>query len=284
MGRRFALFFLWLLASSFAVAELRVAVAIAPQKYLLERLAGSRVKVLQVVPPGQGVETYEPTPRLMSELDSSQLYFQLGLPFERVWLPKVRGLHPALQVVDVAAGIERLQMDGHHHGDSRQSEALADPHLWLAPGLLLRQAANMRDALMAADPAAAVHYQQGYGRLEQELTALDAELSAQLASRRGASFMVYHPAFGYFADAYGLRQIAIEREGKSPGAGSLAQVIEAGRQAGVRVILVEQQTDRRVAEMVADSLGARVVKVDHLAEDVPATLRQLGALLADPTP
>ncbi|HNV55752.1 MAG TPA: hypothetical protein PKO17_11345, partial [Pseudomonadales bacterium] len=73
-------------------------------------------------------------------------------------------------------------------------------------------------------------------------------------------------------------------EGKSPGARSLAQVIEAGRQAGVRVILVEQQTDRRVAEMVADSLGARVVKVDHLAEDVPATLRQLSALLTGSTP
>lgn len=284
MGRFFALVFLSLLTGSVAMAELRVAVAIAPQKYLLEHLAGSRVKVLQVVPPGQGVESYEPTPRLMSELGSSQLYFQLGLPFERVWLPKVRGLHPTLQVIDAAAGIERLAMDGHHHGDSPQTQDLADPHLWLAPRLLLRQAANMRDALIEADPAGAAHYQQGYGRLEQELTALDTELSAQLAARRGSSFMVYHPAFGYFAEAYGLHQIAIEQDGKSPGARSLAQVIEAGRRAGVRLILVEQQTDRRVAEMVAETLGARVVKVDHLAEDVPATLRQLSALLAGVMP
>lgn len=287
MGR-FRCFILLLalsLIGSTAVAELQVAVAIAPQKYLLERIAGSRVRVLLVVPPGQSVETYEPTPRLMSELGTVRLYLRIGLPFETVWLSKVEGLYPAMKVVDVAIGIERLPMGEHHHGEGvPQAHEQFDPHIWLAPKLLMTQAANMRDALIAADPAEAAGYRQGYSELAQELTALDQQLATLLAARRGTAFMVYHPAFGYFAEAYGLRQIAIEREGKFPGARSLAQLIEEGKQARVRLILAEQQTDRRLAEMVAGSLGARVVMVDHLTENVPDTLRQLGTLLAEPSP
>jgi zinc transport system substrate-binding protein len=96
----------------------------------------------------------------------------------------------------------------------------------------------------------------------------------------GKSFMVFHPSWGYFADTYGLRQIPIETGGKEPGARTLQQVIEQGQRAGVRVVFVQKQFSRRVAETVAHALNARIATVDPLAEDYLRNMRHVADIFA----
>jgi zinc transport system substrate-binding protein len=91
---------------------------------------------------------------------------------------------------------------------------------------------------------------------------------------------VFHPSWGYFADAYGLTQIAVESAGKEPGPRTLADLIDWGRKEQVRVIFVQQQFSRRAAETVAQAIGATVIAVDPLAENYLDNLREVAKAFA----
>jgi zinc transport system substrate-binding protein len=92
--------------------------------------------------------------------------------------------------------------------------------------------------------------------------------------------MVFHPAWGYFAETYGLTQVPIEKEGKEPGARALAALIEQARREQVKVIFVQPQFSRRSAEQVARAIGGQVVAIDPLAPDYADNLRQAARSIA----
>ncbi|MBD3314523.1 MAG: ABC transporter substrate-binding protein, partial [Chitinivibrionales bacterium] len=96
---------------------------------------------------------------------------------------------------------------------------------------------------------------------------------------RGRKFFVFHPSFGYFADAYGLKQIAVETGGKEPSARRLANLIDDARQESVKVIFVQPQFSRKAAQAIADAIDGAVVPVDPLAEDYMANLGEIAAKL-----
>jgi zinc transport system substrate-binding protein len=147
-----------------------------------------------------------------------------------------------------------------------------DPHVWLSPRFARIQAATIAKALADADPARADEFRKNLAAVQQDLDRLDARLAAALAPLRGKTFFVYHPAFGYFADAYGLVQAPVEIEGKEPGARQLAALIARAKSEGVRVIFVQPQFSARSAEAVARAIGGAVVPIDPLAGDYEANL------------
>ncbi len=95
--------------------------------------------------------------------------------------------------------------------------------------------------------------------------------------------MVFHPSWGYFADRYGLQQIAIEKSGKTPSIRQLGKLIEQARKAGVKTIIVQPQFSRRDAETIAQEIGGKVVAIDPLAYDIPATLLKMAETLTSST-
>jgi zinc transport system substrate-binding protein len=264
-----------LLPLLFAVAGTRIAraepipafVSILPQKHFVERVGKQHVAVSVMVGPGQSPETYEPTPRQMTALARARLYFSIGVAFEDVWIKRILAANPALRVVPMQRGIALLPLTG-----PSGEPAGTDPHAWTSPPRVQVMAATIRDALLETDPSHRGDYESNYRVFIAELDALDRELRAILAPAKGRPFMVFHPAWGYFAETYELRQIPIEAEGKEPGAKSLARVIELGRRKGVKVIFVQSQFSRRTAETVAAAIGARLVAVDPLAENYPQNL------------
>lgn len=272
-----------------AAEPLGVVVSVAPQKYLAERVGGERVRVTALVGEGQEPHGYDPTPRQMAGLAEARLYFALGTPFEEVWLPRMQVANPGMEVVATDAGIARRAEDhGHDHDhepgqDAGQEDAhpALDPHVWLAPLLGRQIARNMRDALVETDPAGREAYEANFARLAAELEALDAELRGRLGRAPRRSFMVFHPAWGYFAEAYGLTQLAVEVEGKEPGPRGLETVIATAQAAGVRTVFVQPQFSPAAAETVARALGGRTVLIDPMAEDYLANLRRAGAAIAE---
>lgn len=169
------------------------------------------------------------------------------------------------------------QGHGHDHG-------AWDPHLWTSPPLVKAMGAAIRDALTARRPAEAARFAASYDAFAAELDALDRELRARLAPVTQRRFLVFHPAWGYFADTYGLTQVAIEYEGKEPGPRALAGLIDAARAAGVRTVLVQPQFSPRAARQVAAAIDGRVEAVDPLSPDYFATLRRLADLIAGDAP
>lgn len=248
-------------------APLPVFVSILPQKYFVERVGGKLVTVSVMVGPGQSPETYEPTPRQMTALSRARLYFSIGVAFEDIWMKRITAANSAMRLVPMQRGIALLPLAG-----PNGQPASTDPHVWTSPPLVKIMAATLRDALIESDPAHRGDYESNHRAFVTELDALDRDIRAILAPARGKPFLVFHPAWGYFAQSYGLRQIPIEAEGKEPGAKSLAHVIELGKREGVKAIFVQAQFSRRTAETVATAIGARVMAVDPLVENYPDNL------------
>lgn len=257
-----------------------VAVSILPQKYFVERIAGRHASVLVLVGPGRSPATFEPTPRQMAQLADARIYFRIGVPFESVWADRFRAVNPSMELVDTQAGIKLRTLDpgsvGEHGGGH---SPVADPHIWTDPVLMAVVARHMLDAMVEADPQRRDVYQANYADLIADLQLVDREIRELMDSAASRTFIAYHSAWGYFADRYGLNQIVIESGGKEPGSKALTEVIRLARQQAVKVVVVQQQFSERLAQRVAEAIGADVLRLDPLAEDWLTNIRHIARSL-----
>lgn len=260
---------------------IKVFVSVLPLEYLVEKVGGEHVRVSVMIPPGQSPATFEPTPRKMAELQGARLFFRVGVPAENGWMPRVISNNPQLEVIDVREGIKprKLAAHSHEHDDTAAHPGL-DPHVWNSPDTSLRIAATMRDALIRIDPTHQQDYNRNYRHLADMLEQVDATIKSKLENLQQRKFMVFHPSWGYFARHYDLEQIAIEQAGKAPGIRGLAQLMDQAKKLQIRSIIVQPQFSRRDAEAIAQETGAKVVAVDPLAHDIPATLLKMAEIIA----
>jgi zinc transport system substrate-binding protein len=270
---------LWvsLIPSAWGKGPLKVVVSIVPQKYFVEQIGGDRVDVSVMVLPGASPATYEPKPQQMVGLTKSKIYFAIGVPFEETWLKKFTSMKPKIMIVHTEGGIEKIPMEGHHHfheqghhEDNGQQHHYGrrDPHIWLSPPLVMLQSRNILDALTEIDPANRGLYAANYSAFIRELVDLDLKIREVFAGKGGgAEFMVYHPAWGYFAESYGLKQIPIELEGKEPTAKGLQGLIQHAKEEGVKVIFIQPQFSKKSADTIAEAIGGHVMFADPLELD-----------------
>jgi len=264
-------------------AALSVFVSILPQAYFVERIGGERVQAETMVEPGQEPHTFEPTPKQLARLAEADVYFRIGVEFENSLMPRIQSTMKELRVVDCREGVRLRETEEHdrkeqhregteHDDDEHEG---ADPHIWLSVRNAVQIAGTMREALLELDPGGTDAYESGYRALVEDLEALDRRIASILEPVKGEPFLVFHPAFGYFADDYGLEQIAVQTGGTEPSARELARLIEKAGEEGVRVIFVQPQFSRRSAETVASEIGGAVVPIDPLARDYIENLERM---------
>ena len=260
---------------SLAGERVSVFVSIPPQKYFVQQIGGSQVAVRVMVRPGADPHTYEPKPQQMVALSTAKLYFAIGIEFEAARLDKIISANPRIKVIHTEQGIRKIPMAAHRHSrkDIPRAHNGLDPHIWLSPPLVMTQARTILEALKTVDPANRVNYETNYKAFIARLENLDQELRDIFRGRRGLRFMVLHPSWGYFADAYGLKQVPIELEGKKPGPSSLKALIEYARENNIKVIFVQPQFSPESAKLIAKEIGGEVAFVDPLAENWLANLR-----------
>ncbi|WP_027192154.1 metal ABC transporter solute-binding protein, Zn/Mn family [Fundidesulfovibrio putealis] len=273
---------------------LPVMVSVAPQKYVLEKLAGPLVEVSVMVAPGADAHTFEPKPSQMAQAAKARLYFAQGVEFEHAWLPKLAKTNPGMTVVNTLEGIELMPMEEHDddHGHDKHAkdknakdkheELEMDPHTWTAPSLMKRQAETMAHALGKADPENAQVYNSNLKAFSDELAALDSQIRALLKGvPAGSEFIVFHPAWAYFAREYGLKEVAIESGGKEPSPRKLKELIKHAKETKAKAIFVQPQFSRKTAQTLADAIGAKLVPADDLAPDWNANMLAVAKALAD---
>lgn len=276
---------------------LDVFVSIPPQEYLARRVGGQRVRVESVLGQGQSPHHFEPTGPQITRLGEADVYFTAGLPFEETFVPRVRKALGTLHTVDCTAGIERRSMGeshehephGHAHHDHAEEDhdahhhdhTGADPHVWLAPMNGLSMARQMRDELVRLDPDGAEEYEANFQDLKADLEDLDQSIRQMLEPYHGWTMFVFHPAYGYFTDAYGLRQQSVEVEGKPATGEALVALAEQARQKAIPVLFTQAEFSERGAQAVAKALGIRkTVVLDPLAKDYIENLRRMAETLA----
>ena len=151
--------------------------------------------------------------------------------------------------------------------------------MWLSPDNCRIIAGKILGALSAADPAKKLEYEANYNRLVGELAEVNAKTSEALLPYKGRTFFVHHPAFGYFAAAYGLKQQGIELGGREPSPAQLTKVIREAREHGVKTIFVQPQFNPASASALARAIGGTAAELDPLRADVLANFRAVTAAL-----
>ncbi len=272
---------------------LQVAVTIAPQRWLVEQVGGDRVSVTALVAPGESAATYQPSDAQVSRLMRSAVYFRIGVASENGPWFEALSRSGRVEIVDLRQGVELLAMPRHQHeGDagvrahghgnqaSNADELGRDPHTWLSPARLKVQARTVAATLARLDPEAGDDYRRRLARLKQRLERLDAELRRLLAPFAGRPFLVFHPAWGYLAADFRLRQLTLEIEGKEPSEAEVTELQALARREGLRVVFVQPQITGRAAAAVASAIGGRTEVLDPLAADVDANLRHAAERIA----
>jgi len=278
--------FLWFTALAFAAPPppLKVFVSVPPQKWVSDKIGGTLVTTDVLVNKGQDPHTYEPTPKQLTNLSQAKIYFTLDLEFEKQIIPKLEQTVHTLHIIDTAASIPKIAMTEHdepepnnqvHTNKEHQDHEGLDPHVWLSPLNLKIMAANMARAMIASDPANKATYEKNLLETTRTLDQVHQKIEQELAPYQGASFYVFHPAFGYFAHTYHLRQQAIETGGKSPSPRQLSSLIVQAKASKARVIFVQPQFDPKSAQAIANTIHGEVVPLDPLAEDVAANLETI---------
>ncbi len=268
-----------------ADGRLQLVVTVVPQQYLATKIGGRHVDVTVMVGPGQSPATYEPTPRQMAAVATANLYYRIGVPFERIWMERMRSINPTMQLLDARDGIQLREIEpagGHHdHGDHEHAAGESDPHIWLSPPLMQHTAARLRDQLISMDPQNRSDYEANFTAFNAEMEQLHSDITQQLQGLKRRDFIVFHPSWGYFADSYSLRQIPLESGGREAGASTMEQLIQEAKESGAKVIFVQQQFSKKQAETMATAIAGRVVVIDPLASDYAPNLRRVAAAIRE---
>jgi zinc transport system substrate-binding protein len=272
-----------------ASGKLSVFVTIEPQKYFVQQIGKDLVDIQVMVPSGADAHTYEPKPKQMTALSGARLYFAIGIEFEEVYLGKIISNNPQLKVVHTDTGINKIQMKAHHHDEEEADEDHdhevaehahhehhgLDPHIWLSPPLVKMQAETILNALNEADPVHKGIYEANYREFINRIEQLDAELKTLFKGKSGMKFIVFHPAWGYFAEAYGLEQVPVEIEGKEPKPSQLKELIEHARENKIKVIFAQPQFSAKSAKVIASEIGGEIIFADPMAHEWLENMRDV---------
>ncbi len=280
------LFALLAVSTAFA-AKLTVAVSLQPYSSVVHEIGGEQVDVVTMLPPGADPHTYEPKPASLKEFAKATVYFSDGSGMDAAWLPRFKGVNKDINVISLSKGIAWMEEDEHHHHGGQEHDvhdAAAehdddelDPHLWTSPVQMVLIAKNVLEALVQLDAANAELYRARAKNLMDRLTKLNEELVKVVSTMpaNGRTFIVFHPAYGYFARDYGMKQLTVEVNGKEPKPLDIMNLVKTGKANNVHIVFVQPQFSKRAAATIAKELNAKIVVTDPLAYDYEGNIRKL---------
>jgi zinc transport system substrate-binding protein len=238
-----------------------------------------------MVGPGESPHSYEPKPEQMRALSDSTLYFLTGVEFEAAWMDRLAGTNPDMRLVDLSADIEKITLASHGHGeedeDEHEDEDGLDPHVWTSPELVKGMAAIIARELAELNPRRADYYNTNLAEFTRDIEDLQVDIRTSLEPLESRKFMVFHPAWGYFANEFGLEQVAIEAGGTEPSASQLAALLDEAREEDITVVFVQPEFSTRSAVTIAREIGGMVVLISPLEEDWLANLARIAQSLAE---
>ena len=256
------LFILLALMMSNASARPIVAVTVPAQAWLVKQIAGEDVELLTMVPSGHVPESAQPGPRKLSRYQQADIHFTVGDP---AFSFETRYISPYREKAESASWISMYDIAG-QIAPVHELKGL-DPHLWTSPRIMLASANALEQILAGLDPQNADLYRNNLSRLQEAISNLDRKLRVSVGQRSTDKLLVYHPAWGHFCQEYGLQQLAIEKEGKVPGAGSLSTLFTGLENDRINFIISSPGADRRIAAMIAEQFHMNLVMINPMDRD-----------------
>ncbi|QXI15664.1 zinc ABC transporter substrate-binding protein ZnuA [Pseudomonas hamedanensis] len=267
-----------------AQAEVKVLTSIKPLQLIAAAVQDGVAIPEVLLPPGASPHNYALRPSDVRKVQSVDLLYWIGPDMEG-FLPRVlsgRTL-PSIAVQDLPGlKLRHFGEDNHSHAeeadeadehDHDHRPGSLDAHLWLSPVNARVIADRMAADLTAADPANAERYQRNAKAFDERLDALDQRLKKRLAGVEGKPYFVFHEAFDYFEDAYGLNHagvFAVAAE-VQPGAQHVAAMRKRLQEVGKTCVFSEPPLRPRLAETLVAGLPVKLAELDALGGYTPAT-------------
>lgn len=280
-------------------ASLQVIASFYPLEYLTSRVAGEHAEVTTLTSPGVDPHDVELTPRVVGSLGTADLVvYSAGMQSA---VNEAVATQAQDRSFDVTAAAELLELgeegddaaDDHDHADDDHADddhadhdhGPRDPHFWLDPVRYGHVAEAIAEQLATVDPDHAEDYRTNAVAVVADLTTLDEEITAGLASCESRDLVTTHEAFGYLAHRYDLNQLGITgiSPDTEPSPARLAEVSAQVRELGVSTIYAEPILSSAIAETVARETGADVLVLDPVEgiTDASAADDYLGVMRAN---
>ena len=234
---------------------INISVTILPQKGVIKTIAPN-AKVNVMVPPGNSPATYSPSFKELKALRNSQIYFTIGVPFDKKYLNKIKEINPNIKIIYFGKYLNIRQ----------------NPHIWLSPAFLMLESKVVLENLIKLDPQNREKYLQNYQNFIAKLANAEVKGFKEIHQK---AFITFHPSFFYFAKDFHIKQIALQKEGKSPSFAYLSKVIKLAKQDNVKTVIISPEFPTKYAKIVANKIGAKVVVISPLNENPLYTIDKL---------
>lgn len=256
--------------------KIKIYTTIFPIEDFSKKIGGKFVDVQNVVPIGSDAHSFEPTTKTMTRIAEGDLFIFLGTGidgFADTVMNAVRNENT--KTVKASEGIHLIKSSDHgeneDHGEEEEvhegeEEGDFDPHIWLDPIRSIRLAENIKNALVEVKPDQKQYFEENYKTLKENLEKLNLSFKTMVEDSPNNTFIVAHSAYGYWEDAYGLKQIGISGLSPSdePSQKKLEEIIKNAEQEKFNYILFEQNVESRVAKVIKQEIGAETLTLHNL--------------------
>ncbi|KXL52996.1 high-affinity zinc uptake system binding-protein ZnuA precursor [Anaerotignum neopropionicum] len=252
-----------------------LAVSIVPEETFVKAVCKDMADVVVLVPPGSSPENYEPTPKEMEQFSNAQLYFSIGVPTEEAnIMPKAKEIE-GMKIVSLQDAVSQV------YSDREIAPGERDPHIWLSPKRAIVMVQVIAGEMAEIDPANKAQYEENAQAYIEQLEVLDGQIQTALEGVQNKKFIVFHPAFGYLADDYGLQMYALEDGGKEATPQRLREMIDLAKQENIKAIFYQAEISSAQAESFAEEIGGKTVQMAPLAADYIENLKKMAEVMSE---
>jgi zinc transport system substrate-binding protein len=249
-----------------------IAVSIVPEATFAENVGGNEFEIITMIPPGSSPENYEPTPSEIAKFSKAVLYFTVGVPTEKAHI--LAQTSKSTKIVHLE-NIVAKSYDERHFADGER-----DPHIWLSPKRAEVMVRTMAIEMGQAFPSSAATFTSNADAYCTRLEMLEKDVAGMLTNLKSKKFIVYHPAFGYFAQDFGLEMVALEEEGKEATPQHMMDMIDYARKNNIKVVFYQSEIDSSQSKSFAEEIGGVTEALAPLSGDYINNLKLMATTIA----
>ncbi len=250
-----------------------IAVSIVPEATFAQKVCGDKFDIITMVPPGSDPENYEPTPSEIAKFSKAVLYFTVGVPTEKAHI--LAQVSKNTKVVHLEDAVAKV------YPDRQFADGGRDPHIWLSPKRAVVMVQTIADEVSTVDTKNVSTYKANATAYSDKLATLQGEIADMFKSLKSNKFIVYHPAFGYFAQDFGLEMTALEKEGKDASPQDFINVVNFAKKNNIKVVFYQSEIDSSQSKSLADEIDGVTKPLSPLSGDYINNLKMMAQTIAD---
>ena len=265
-----------------AQEPIRVVTTLPMLKEFVEQIGGPHVAVTSLLTGLENEHTYTPKPSDLEAVHNARLFVQIGVGLE-IWAESLikAARRPGLTIVTSSQGIALIRdQESNPNSADSHPHSFGNPHVWLDPANAKTMIHTIAKALIAAAPAQRETFLKNQARYLKEIDTIEADIQERVKQLEDRRIITHHNAWPYFARRFGFRieGVILEQPGGEASAKTLASLTKLIRQKRIKVIVMEPQMNPKVAQLLAQETGARLVTLTPLPGGLPGTERYVQML------